>query len=120
MVAEVNADILGNEKLAVRVMDENTSRQDSVLGVGTTSLRKLCARLNSPVEMSVDLAAENGAAVGRVVVTAVLSEGKLEDMNEALPVSAVVVSRAQLFVRRIVASDLRGGDRAFFGNKQVN
>lgn len=120
MVAEVNTEILSNEKLTVRVMDENTTRRDSILGVGVASLRKLCARLNIPVETSVDLVAENGAAVGRVIVTAVLSESKLEDLAEALPVSAVVVNRAQLVVRRIAASDLKGGDGSFFGDKPVS
>jgi hypothetical protein len=120
MVAEVNSDILGSEKLTVRVMDENATRRDSVLGAGLVSLGKLCARLNTPVEVGIDLVAENGTSVGRVVVTAVLSEGKLADMTEGLPVSAVVVNRAQLVVRRITAADLKGGDKSFFGDKPVS
>lgn len=119
MVAEVNADILGKEKMTVRVMDENTTRADSVLGVGTVSLRKLCPRINSAVELSVDLVAENGAAVGTVLVTAVLTESRLEDLADALPESAVVVKRGQLVVRKITALDLKGGDTTFFGGKQV-
>jgi hypothetical protein len=120
MVVEVNRDILGSEKLTVRVMDENATRRDSVLGAGLVSLGKLCARLNTPVEVGIDLVAENGKSVGRVVVTAVLSEGKLADMTEGLPVSAVVVNRAQLVVRRIAAADLKGGDKSFFGDKPVS
>lgn len=119
MVAEVNADILGKERMNVRVMDENTTRADSVLGVGTVSLRKLCPRINSTVELSVDLVAENGAAVGTVLVTAVLTESRLEDLADALPESAVVVKRGQLVVRKITALDLKGGDTTFFGGKQV-
>lgn len=119
MVAEVNADILAKERMNVRVMDENTSRADSVLGVGTVSLRKLCPRINSNVELSVDLVAENGAAVGTVLVTAVLTESRFEDLADALPESAVLVKRGQLVVKKITALDLKGGDSTFFGGKQV-
>jgi hypothetical protein len=120
MVAEINTEILGKEKLTVRVMDENATRRDSVLGVGVASLRKLCARVNTPVEIGVDLASESGAAVGRVVLTAVLSESKLEDLADALPVSAVVVNKAQLVIKSIVAQDLKGGDSSLFGDKPVS
>jgi hypothetical protein len=120
MAAEVNADILCSEKLTVRVMDENTTRRDSVLGVGHESMRKLCSRMGNPVEVGVDLVAENGAAVGRVVVTAVLTESRLEDLNEGLPESAVVVKKAQLAVRKISAVDLKGGDSSFLGDKPVS
>ena len=119
MAAEVNADILGKEKLTVRVMDENTTRADSVLGVGTVSMRKLCARLNTPVELKVDLVAENGAAVGVVLVTALLNESKLDDLMDALPESAVVVKKGMLVVKKITAIDLKGGDSTFLGGKQV-
>lgn len=120
MAAEVNADILGREKLTVRVMDENTTRADSVLGVGNVSMRKLCARINSPVELKVDLVAENGAAVGVVLVTAVLNESKLDDLMDALPESAVVVKKGMLVVKKITAVDLKGGDSTFLGGKQVS
>ena len=120
MLAEVNATILSNDKVTVLVMDENTTRRDSVLGVGQASLRKLCPRMNSPVEIAVDLVAENGAAVGRVVLPAMLSESKLEDLNDALPVSAVVVNKAQLVIKKISAIDLKGGDSSMFGDKPVS
>ena len=119
MLCEVNTEMLARERLTVRVMDENTTRRDSVLGVGEVSLRKLCSRLNSAVELGVDLVAENGATVGRIVLTAMLSQSRLDDMVDALPESAVVVTRGQLVVKKISAFDLRGGDAAFFGDKQV-
>lgn len=120
MVAEVNSDMLAAEKLTVRVMDENMGRKDSVLGAGMVSMRKLCARINSPVELSVDLVAPNGAAVGTVLVTATLVQCRLEDLQDTLPESAVVVKHAQLVVKKISAFDLKGGDSSFFGDKQVN
>lgn len=119
MVAEVNSDMLADEKLTVRVMDENAGRRDSVLGAGVVSMRKLCTRINTPVELSVSLVATNGAAVGTVLVTAVLNQCRLEDLQDALPASAVVVKHAQLVVKKISAFDLKGGDSSFFGDKQV-
>ena len=35
MVAEVNKEILSNEKISITVLDENATRQDAVLGVGS-------------------------------------------------------------------------------------
>lgn len=118
MVAEVNADMLASEKLTVRVMDENLTRSDSVLGAGLVSMRKLCARINKPVELRVDLVDSNGAAVGCVVLTATLVQCRLEDLQDALPESAVVVKHAQLAVKTISAFDLKGGDSSFLGGKQ--
>ena len=118
MVAEVNADMLGSEKVTVRVMDENATRADSILGSGLVSLRPLCPRINQEVELSVDLVADSGAAVGRVVLTGVLRESRLEDLVDALPESAVVVKRGQLVVKKITAIDLKGGDSTFLGGKQ--
>jgi Ca2+-dependent lipid-binding protein len=118
MLAEVNPDLLGKEKLMVRVMDENTTRKDSVLGVGSVTMRKLCSRINSAVELSVALMAENGTAVGTVLITATLSQCRLEDLVDALPESAVTVKAGLLKVTKITALDLKGNAFTFLGDKQ--
>lgn len=119
MVAEVNVEMLGRDKLTVRVMDENLAAADTVLGTGNVSMRSLC-RINNEVKLSVDLVAHNGAAVGRVELTGMLQTARPEDLTDGLPESAVVVKRGQLVVKKISAFDLKGGDSSFLGGKQVN
>lgn len=129
MQTEVNRDMLlmsanpssSEGKLTVVVMDENTSLAgDKLLGTGSVSMRKLCSRIGTEVMLTVDLkTADSGVVVGTVILTAVLKQCALENMDEALPASVVVVQRGQLVVQQIIAQDLKGGNSTLFGAKQV-
>lgn len=114
MQAEVNADILGDEKIEIIVMDENSSNSDSLLGTGKVPMRKLCSMFNKLVEMSVDLSDEKGATVGRVSLNATLTAGKLQDVNDGIPESAVTFTTdglCQVHEIALIDMDASLGDR---------
>ena len=70
--------------------------------------------------MTIDLKTDSGAAMGTVMVSAVLSQASLDDLAEALPESAVIVDQGNLTVSQVQAFDLKGGDAdSLFGGKQV-
>ena len=119
--AEVTRNIIKKEKLKVVVVDENTTRGDSILGTGNASLRRLCAALNSEIEMRVELTNEIGAIVGNVQLNATLLPLAKENALDSIPDSAISYAEGKLRVTQINGFDLRGGDVEILGfNRPVS
>jgi Ca2+-dependent lipid-binding protein len=118
MQFEVDVPILANEKLEITVMDQDSFTGDKSLGSGKVSLRRLCPRINSEVELSVDLT-ENGVVCGRVVLIAILRAVTRDQLIETIPESAIKVAQGLLRVHKISVNGLKGGDAGLFrGGKQ--
>lgn len=118
MQFEVDVSILANEKLEVSVMDENHLTGDKSLGSGKASLRRLCPRLNSEVELSVDLT-ESGVVCGRVVLVAILRATTRDQLIETIPENAIKVVNGLLRIHKVSVHGLKGGDAGIFrGGKQ--
>lgn len=119
LMVEVDRGILLDHRLKVSVCDENTLQSHKTLGTGKASLRTLATRMNSEVELRIDLS-ENGAACGTVVIGATLREARAEEIKDTLPESAVKISEGLLTVKSVAAKDIIGGDSAgLLGDKQV-
>lgn len=106
MQAEVNADILSKEKLEIIAMDENSSREDDILGTGMISLRKLAGMFAQRVELSIDLKDDKGASAGRVTLYATLTNGKLQDLSEGIPDAAVTFKDGKMRLHEVSLLDM--------------
>ena len=106
MQVEVNADILTKEKLEVIACDENSSREDNVLGTGMISLRKLANMFAQKVELSIDLKDDKGASSGRVTLFATLTNGDLQDLNDGIPDSAVTFQEGKMRLHEVSLLDM--------------
>lgn len=89
MTAEVNREMLSNEKLFVEVYDENTTRGDVLIGNGYVDFRQFCINMHSFTPVSVDIKDEKGSISGNIAITAKLGEVEEGEMENALPSSAV-------------------------------
>jgi hypothetical protein len=118
LVAEVDRGILLESKLRVIVMDENSFRKHSLLGAGSVSLRRLGPRINSEVELTVDLQ-DNGVAIGQAVIGATLRVASAEEITETIPEEAITLQKGVLMIKSVAAKDMRGGDSGPF-DKQVS
>jgi hypothetical protein len=110
--------MLLESKLRVVVMDENSFRQHSVLGAGSISLRRLGPRINSEVELTVDLQ-DNGVAQGQAIIGATLRVARAEEISETVAEDQITVQRGLLMVKSVAAKDMKGGDGGPF-DKQVD
>jgi hypothetical protein len=118
MMFEVDVPMLANDKLEITVMDEDSFTGDKSLGSGKVSLRRLCPRINSEVELSVDLT-ENGVVCGRVVLVAILRAVSRDQLIETIPDSAIKVVQGLLRVHKVSVREIKGGDAGLFrGGKQ--
>eukprot|EP01031_Cornospumella_fuschlensis_P026043 gene26043-31445_t len=115
--AEVNREILANSSLKLTFSDQNLSRSDKLIGLGSSSLRPLCERLGKVTKLTIPISDSSGAVCGEAVVNAVLKKGDPSQMLEALPESAVVVEKGIFKVLEVAAYDLGGGDKSIFDNK---
>jgi Ca2+-dependent lipid-binding protein len=116
---EVDRAILTEDKMTITVKDEDKIGGDKVLGSAKVSLRRLCPRLNSEVEIAADLA-EAGVVKGSVLVTAVLRPASKDELIETIPETAIKVNQGLLAVKKISVHNLKGGDSGFLGGgKQV-
>ena len=115
---EVDESILADCKLKATVMDENTLTSHSFLGSGSISLRKLAPKINSPVELSVDLS-ENGVPCGRLEVHATLREALPEEIVETVDESLITLNKGSITVKKVETIDIIGGDSSLLDNKQV-
>ena len=106
MQVEVNADILSKEKLEIIAMDENSSREDDILGTGMISLRKLAGMFAQRVELSIDLKDDKSASSGRVTLYAILTNGKLQDLNDGIPDDAVTFKDGKMRLHEISLLDV--------------
>lgn len=117
LMAEVDRGILLESKLRVVVMDENSFRKDSLLGAGSISLRRLGPRINSEVELTVDLQ-DNGTAIGHVIIGATLRAARAEEIIETISEESITFQKGVLIIKSISATNMRGGDSGHF-DKQV-
>ncbi len=107
---EVNREILeeNQAKLVVNFLDENFSRGDVPLGTGSVSIQSCCARINEDVSLPFDLKDTKGSLVGKAMLTARLAPGKVQDMNDGLPESAVTIDKGLMKIYEITGTDLVG------------
>jgi hypothetical protein len=114
----VDRHLLADCKLKVTVMDENTLTSHSLLGTGSISLRKLAPRINSPVELSIDLN-EKGVSCGRLVVHATLREALPDEVVDTVDASLITLKQGSLSVKQVETIDIIGGDSSLLDNMQV-
>ena len=114
----MDRDILTDCKLKATVMDENTLTAHSLLGSGSISLRKLAPKINSPVELSIDLS-EKGVSCGRLVVHATLREALPEEIESTVAESMITIKQGSLTVKEIETIDIIGGDSSLLDKMQV-
>jgi Ca2+-dependent lipid-binding protein len=88
---EVNEDILRSEKLIIKVLDENTTRQDSMLGLGRISLHPLCRAFNQAKDFTIDLE-NNGGISGSVSITMILNKLAIESSIDQIPESSINIT----------------------------
>jgi hypothetical protein len=101
--------MLLESKLRVVVMDENSSRQHAMLGAGSISLRRLGPRINSEVELTVDLH-DNGVAQGQAIIGATLRLAQAEEITETIAEDQISLQRGLLMIKSVEAKDMKGGD----------
>lgn len=114
----MDKNILADCKLKATVMDENSLTSHSLLGSGSISLRKLAPKINSPVELSIDLS-ENGVSCGRLVVYATLREALPEEIVDTVDESLITLSQGSLTVKQVETIEILGGDSSILDSKQV-
>jgi hypothetical protein len=110
--------MLADCKLKVTVMDENTLTSHSLLGTGSISLRKLAPKINSPVELSIDLN-EKGVSRGRLVVHATLREALPEEVVDTVDEALVTLKKGALTLKHVETIDIIGGDSSLLDGAQV-
>jgi Ca2+-dependent lipid-binding protein/Ca2+-binding EF-hand superfamily protein len=116
--AEVNKDILKNNKLKLTVLDENFSRKDKVLGTGQFNVRLLTGPvMNSEKTFSVPLVSSSGAAAGTIVLTACLGPLVPSMALDGIPDTSInpKLEEAKLIISECAAFNLIGGDGSFLG-----
>ncbi len=81
-------------------------------------MRRLCTRVNEPVELSVDLNL-NGVVAGRVVLTGILRPATKDELLETIPENEITINEALFSIKKIEVKNLIGGDAGFMqGGKQ--
>lgn len=75
MNINIDKDILLNEKMKFRVMDENSGRKDVLIGFGDVSLSGLLSSLGKEKKIKIDLGNDVGSVCGLLFVSVLLSMG---------------------------------------------
>ena len=114
----MDRNILADCKLKAIVMDENNLTSHALLGVGSISLRKLAPKINSPVELCVDLS-DNGVSCGRLLIYATLREAMPDEIVDTVDESMITLKQGSLAIKQVETIDIIGGDSSLLDNKQV-
>jgi C2 domain len=64
----ITADELRRHALTVTVYDENTHRDNAVIGTGEVFLKRTASKIGAEVEVNVPLSDKNGRSAGRIVI----------------------------------------------------
>ena len=107
---------MDDKRFYVVAMDENTTRDDVVLGKGELSIRSLIKNMNVNTKLNINLSNDIGGICGRVEVTCALRKAAMSEVVTAIPDSEITLENGVLAIHQIELKNLKGAEN-FLGKK---